>query len=92
MSNVLFFGRENQIEQKEKAKNKTLRKKVDMPIVATLSLLLLLGTLMIFSASYPYASLHYGDGAYYIKRQVIFLAIGIIVMITPVKYRKMPQL
>ncbi len=81
MSNVLFFGRENQIEQKEKVKNKTLREKVDMPIVATLSLLLLLGTLMIFSASYPYASLHYGDGAYYIKRQVIFLAIGIIVMI-----------
>ena len=36
---------------------------------------------MIFSASYPYAKSHYDDGFYYIKRHVVFLLIGIIIMI-----------
>lgn len=57
------------------------RSKVDKIILIYLSALLFLGTLMIFSASYPYASTHYGDGAYYIKRQLIFLAVGIFVML-----------
>ena len=55
--------------------------RVDALLIFVLAALLTLGTLMIASASYPYASSHYGDGGYYIKRQIIFLSIGIIAMI-----------
>ena len=57
------------------------RQRTDKFLLAVLFALLILGTLIIFSASYPYAKAHYGDGAYYIKRQLIFLALGIGVMI-----------
>lgn len=67
------------IEIKEKGNRKRLR--VDIIFLTILLLVLTLGTLMIFSASYPYAISHYDDGAYYIKRQIIFLCIGIGVMI-----------
>ncbi|MBO5373827.1 MAG: putative lipid II flippase FtsW [Clostridia bacterium] len=56
-------------------------RKVDRVLLYLILILLGLGTLMISSASYPYASIHYGDGAYYIKRQLVFLAIGILVMV-----------
>ena len=55
--------------------------RVDALLIFVLAALLTLGTLMIASASYPYANSHYGDGGYYIKRQIIFLSIGIIAMI-----------
>ena len=53
---------------------------VDKFLLLLLAVLLTLGTLMIASASYPYALSHYGDGAYYIKRQMIFLCIGLCAM------------
>lgn len=82
MNNFLIFGKNSEIKIEEKIeKKKRPRYKADIVLIGILSVLLLLGTLMVVSASYPYASLHYGDGAYYIKRQAIFLAIGITVMI-----------
>ncbi len=56
------------------------KRRVDHIFVLLLLLLLLLGTMMVYSAGYPYALSHFGDGAYYIKRQVIFLLIGLIAM------------
>lgn len=53
----------------------------DKAILFIIITLLTLGTLMIASASYPYATVHYGDGYYYIKRQIVFLCIGISAMI-----------
>lgn len=82
MSDLLYFGKINGSKIKEK---KIIKKRVDGRIdrrlLAILLILLSLGTLMIASASYPYASLHYGEGAYYIKRQLVFLLIGIASMI-----------
>ena len=43
-------------------------------------ILLSFGTIMIFSASYAYASANMNDSYHYIKRQLIFAAFGIIVM------------
>ena len=82
MKKLLILGKNNEIEllpNKKSSKRATGR--VDLQLVAILGSLLLLGTLMIASASYPYASVHYGDGAYYIKRQIVFLTIGILAMI-----------
>lgn len=39
------------------------------------------GTLMVFTSGYAYASAKYDDPLYFIKRQVIWLAVGICVMI-----------
>ena len=64
-------------------KQKTLEKSVigvDKTLLIITLLFLFLGTVMVFSASFPYAQTHYDDGYYYIKRQLIFLFIGITVM------------
>ena len=37
------------------------------------------GTLMVFSAGYAYAYARYDDGFYFMKRQIIWLLIGLIV-------------
>ena len=62
-------------------KVKKTREKIDARFLIILLIILALGTIMIFSASYPYASAHYGDGAYYIKKHIIFLALGLFTMI-----------
>ena len=43
--------------------------------------LALFGTAMVFSAGYAYADVRYGDSFYFIKRQTVFLAIGMIGML-----------
>ena len=44
-------------------------------------LLSLYGTLMVFSAGYAYADFRYGDPYYFIKRQSVWLAIGVLAML-----------
>ncbi len=84
MKMVLFttssegFIDEKEVERPQKYK---IRVKSDRVLLTILFTLLILGTIMIASASYPYASSHYGDGSYYIKRQAIFLCIGIATML-----------
>ena len=53
---------------------------LDITLLVITMILLTLGTCMIFSASYPYAVSHYNDGYYYIKRQAVFLLIGLFSM------------
>ncbi len=71
----------NIYKDNDELKENLPKKRIDKLLLAFIITLLFLGTLMIFSASYPYASIHYGDGAYYIKRQIVFLSVGIFVMI-----------
>lgn len=66
---------------KNKIKEKRKRPSADRQLLLLIFILLILGTLMIFSASYPYAKSHYNDQFYYVKRQLIFLIIGIVAMI-----------
>ena len=40
------------------------------------------GTIMVFSAGYAYAAFRYEDGLYFVKRQVIWLTLGVIAMLT----------
>ena len=56
------------------------KNKVDYILLTVIVILLILGAMMVYSAGYPYASSHYGDGAYYIKRQGIYIAIGCLAM------------
>ena len=50
--------------------------KIDYKFLILLAFLLILGTVMVYSASQPYATRRFGDGYYYIKRQVIYLLVG----------------
>jgi len=50
---------------------------VDRPMLIIVIMLLCFGTVMVFSASHAYALSRYGDSMYYIRRQLIFGAIGL---------------
>ena len=47
----------------------------------------LFGTVMVGSAGYPYAHFRYGDGFFFIKKQLIFLTLGFATMIFSAKLR-----
>lgn len=53
----------------------------DRVFLLTVMLLSLYGTFMVFSAGYAYADFRYGDPYYFIKRQSVWLMIGIAAMI-----------
>ncbi len=50
---------------------------VDGPLLAAAVLLLAAGTVMIFSASYAFALYTYGESAYFLGKQILYLFIGI---------------
>ena len=54
---------------------------VDKPLLLLILLLSGIGSVMIFSASYANAAVRYGDSFYFIKRQVLWLFIGCLVML-----------
>ena len=61
---------------------------VDRPFLITVILLLCLGTIMVFSASYPYANANFkGDSYHFAKRQILFALGGIAVMAFVAKTR-----
>lgn len=71
----------NKIEINNKTKNFKKTPKISYRLLFKVLTILILGTIMVFSASIPYALAHYGDGYFYIKRQVVFLCVGLIVMV-----------
>ena len=56
-------------------------KGIDMPFILIIFVLLAIGITMMFSASYPVAFYEIGDSYYYLKRQLIFAGIGLVIMI-----------
>ena len=58
-----------------------VRHGVDRPLAVIIIIFLCLGTVMVFSASYPNAITDKGDATFYIRRQLMWLAVGAVVMI-----------
>lgn len=56
-------------------------KGIDMPFILLIFVLLAVGITMMFSASYPTAYYNIGDSYYYLKRQLLFAFLGLIVMV-----------
>ncbi|WP_407385689.1 FtsW/RodA/SpoVE family cell cycle protein [Ruminococcus sp.] len=56
-------------------------KGLDIPFVLLIFVLLAIGITMMFSASYPVAFYEIGDSYYYLKRQLIFALVGLVVML-----------
>lgn len=53
---------------------------VDRPMLLLILTLVAIGTVMVFSASYAYAEMHFGDSYYFARRQIAFVLIGLSVM------------
>lgn len=53
---------------------------IDKKMAFTVLLLLAYGSVMVFSASAPYAEANHADAAYYVKRQIFWAIIGLIGM------------
>lgn len=66
--------------------------RIDQVLLWIIVVLVVVGTLMMFSASYAFALNKYGDSAYYLKKQLIWAGIGFAVMwavsYIPVRYYK----
>ncbi|MFV0351678.1 MAG: putative lipid II flippase FtsW [Oscillospiraceae bacterium] len=62
---------------------------IDIPLLIIVILLLSYGLIMLFSASYPRGLLYKGDRYYYITRQLIFAAAGLVIMfvVSMIDYR-----
>lgn len=78
----------------EKPQHAVVKKtSVDVGFLTVVITLLVLGLIMVFSASYPSANSRYDDGLYFIRRQAIWAVLGVIAMIVTIKvdyrvYRK----
>lgn len=55
-------------------------KGIDIPFLIIVLILLTVGIVMMFSASYPVGFYGEGDSYYYLKKQVVFAAIGLVAM------------
>lgn len=84
-------------QKQEDEKIIRVRTSADRPMLALILILVALGSIMVFSASYPSALAEYNDSMHYIKRQLIFLGVGLAGMIAaslfpPAFYKKIAPL
>ncbi len=82
------------VEHKAEPEIIRVRTGMDRVMLAFIVILLALGAIMIFSASYPEALAQKGDSMHYIKRHLLFMLLGTVLMVTasvmPIGfYRKM---
>lgn len=66
---------------KKRLKIFSIRSGLDMPFFFLVMVLVVIGLVMLFSASYPNAYYYRGDSYYFIKNQAVFAVIGVIAMI-----------
>lgn len=64
----------------EKQKKRVRKQGVDLPFFVIMLVMLAFGLLMVFSASSPSAFYNEGDKFYYIKKQLLFTALGFVSM------------
>jgi cell division protein FtsW len=67
---------------------------LDLQLLVLVLILLAIGLVMLFSSSYAYSFNYYGDSFYFIRKQGIFAAAGIIVMllVSTFNYHKLHQI
>lgn len=68
-------------KQKQRKIRQLLRGGFDLPFFVLVVILLLFGLVMMFSASFAYAFYHNHDSFFYIKKQALFAAAGLVVML-----------
>ena len=73
MKSITFFIKNNSKRNRKPAFDRTL--------FITATALAVMGSIAVFSAGGPYAEFRYGDSNFFIKRQILWLTIGIITML-----------
>ena len=58
----------------------------DRPLIVIIAMLLLFGTVMVFSSSYAWAENDYGDSFYWVKRHLLWVALGLAVMLLVMQF------
>ena len=58
----------------------SVRSGLDMPFLFLVLILVVIGLVMLFSASYPFAYYYYGDSYFFIRSQVMWAIIGVVIM------------
>ncbi|MBE6672090.1 MAG: putative lipid II flippase FtsW [Ruminococcaceae bacterium] len=73
---------ENERKQDEIPENLVrVRGGIDRPMLVIILLLLCYGSVMVFSSSYAYALSDMGDSYYFIRRQILFVILGLVAMV-----------
>ena len=75
-----FFIRPTRQRKLKNAKWFSVGMGIDPPFCLLILILLVIGTIMMFSASYAFAYYTVGDSFFYLKRQIIFIVLGIAAM------------
>ncbi len=75
-----FFIRPTRQRKLKNAKWFSVGMGIDLPFCLLILILLVIGTIMMFSASYAFAYYTVGDSFFYLKRQIIFIVLGIAAM------------
>jgi cell division protein FtsW len=55
------------------------RRGIDLPLLATIVVLIIFGLIMLYSASWDFSFGAYGESTYMFKRQLMWLAIGVVI-------------
>ncbi len=63
-----------------------LRGSVDRPFLILVIILVLIGSAMVFSASYAYAEYHFGDSLYFISSQLKWVGVGFALMFVAMNF------
>jgi len=63
-----------------KKKPKKAKRPIDYPILLTIIILVAFGTIMVFSASFYYTQMRWGDRYYFFKRQCLWAVVGFVAM------------
>jgi cell division protein FtsW len=71
-------------------KSRSRQRELDYPLVVAIVALVLIGLMMVFSASFSIATREFDNPAYFFIRQVVWLALGIVILIllARVEYRQ----
>lgn len=78
--NEKFFVRPSRQRKMKKPKWFSIGMGIDLPFCIIILVLLTIGTIMMFSASYAFSYYTQGDSYYYLIRQLVFVVIGLIAM------------
>lgn len=54
---------------------------IDRILITLVLALVLIGSIMVASASYAYAASRYGDSGYFTRKQLVFVALGLVIML-----------
>lgn len=75
-----FFVRPSRQRKMKKTKWFSIGMGIDLPFCIIILILLTIGTIMMFSASYAFSYYTQGDSYYFLTRQLIFIVVGLAAM------------